>query len=160
MYLNPPSSYSNKASQNRVLSSFSDPAIRPIASAKLTSFFWQISKTFQALNTLYTLNRCGLCLGTNLLSRYDNGRGKEKKLKYFSLRMSSPLSKIWVCVVENLSRFFSLKCLFTMSVGKRVYIVWVKGKKVILKNPPSKESRGYLAGRPYPRNTSEIDNLV
>ena len=81
-------------------------------------------------------------------------------LEYFSLRMSSPLSKIWVCVVENLSRFFSLKYLFTMSVGKRVYIVWVKGKKVTLKNPPSRESRGYLARKPYPRNTREIDNLV
>ena len=32
-------------------------------------------------NTLYTLNKCGLCLGTNLLSRYDNGRGKEKRLE-------------------------------------------------------------------------------
>ena len=34
-------------------------------------------------NTLYTLNRCGLCLGTNLLSRYDNGRGMEKRLQRF-----------------------------------------------------------------------------
>ena len=32
-------------------------------------------------NTLYTLKKCGLCLGTNLLSRYDNGRRKEKMLK-------------------------------------------------------------------------------
>ncbi|KAK4587597.1 hypothetical protein RGQ29_018848 [Quercus rubra] len=32
-------------------------------------------------NTLYNLNRCGLCLDTNLLSRYDNGRGKEKRLQ-------------------------------------------------------------------------------
>ena len=32
-------------------------------------------------NTLYTLKMCGLCLGTNLLSRYDNGRGKEKRLE-------------------------------------------------------------------------------
>ena len=42
----------------------------------------------------------------------------------------------------------------------RVYIVWVKGKKVTLKNPLSRESRGYLAGRPYPLNTREIDSLV
>ena len=34
IYLSPPSSYSNKVSQNCVLSSFSDPAICPIASAK------------------------------------------------------------------------------------------------------------------------------
>ena len=32
-------------------------------------------------NTLYTLKMCELCLGTNLLSMYDNGRRKEKKLQ-------------------------------------------------------------------------------
>ena len=32
-------------------------------------------------NTLCTLKMCGLCLGTNLLSRYDNGRGNEKRLE-------------------------------------------------------------------------------
>ena len=42
----------------------------------------------------------------------------------------------------------------------RVYIVWVKGKKVTLKNPLSRKSREYLAGRPYPRNTREIDSLA
>ena len=31
-------------------------------------------------NTLYTIKMCGVCLGTNLLSMYDNGRGKEKRL--------------------------------------------------------------------------------
>ena len=31
-------------------------------------------------NTLYPLKMCGLCLSTNLFSRYDNGRGKEKRL--------------------------------------------------------------------------------
>ena len=30
-------------------------------------------------NTLYTLNMCGLCLGTNLLLRYNNGRGEGKE---------------------------------------------------------------------------------
>ena len=38
----------------------------------------------------------------------------------------------------------------------RIYIVWVKDKKVKLKNPQSKEFRGYLAIRPYPRDTREI----
>ena len=51
----------------------------------------------------------------------------------FSLRMSSFLSKRWVCVVENLSSVslseWSLMILWVM----RVYIVWVKGKKVTLK---------------------------
>ena len=32
-------------------------------------------------NTLYTLKRYGLCLGTNFLSKYDNGRGNEKRLE-------------------------------------------------------------------------------
>ena len=32
-------------------------------------------------STLYTLKMYELCLGTNLLSRYDNGRGKEKMLE-------------------------------------------------------------------------------
>ena len=41
-----------------------------------------------------------------------------------------------------------------------VYIVWVKGKKVTLKNLLDRESRGYFAGRPYPRNTHEIDSLA
>ena len=38
----------------------------------------------------------------------------------------------------------------------RVYIVWVKGKKVTLKNPPRRKFRGYLARRPYPWDTREI----
>ena len=36
----------------------------------------------------------------------------------------------------------------------------VKGKKVTLKNPPGRESRGYLTGRSYLRNTREIDSLT
>ena len=38
----------------------------------------------------------------------------------------------------------------------RVYIVWIKGKKVTLKNPPGREFREYLAKRPYLRDTYEI----
>ena len=38
----------------------------------------------------------------------------------------------------------------------RVYIVWVKGKKVTFKNPPGREFSGYLVKRPYPRDTHEI----
>ena len=69
-----PSSYSNKVSRNHVLSSFSNLAIRPIVSTKasLASFdkFPQLPK-FQ--NTFYTLKRCGLCLGTNLLFVENSG---------------------------------------------------------------------------------------
>ena len=46
----------------------------------------------------------------------------------------------------------SLKFLWVI----RVYIVWVKGKKVTLKNPPSMEFHRYLARRPYPQDTREI----
>ena len=42
----------------------------------------------------------------------------------------------------------------------RVYIVWVKGMKVSLKNPPGRMFREYLVGKPYPRDTHENDNLA
>ena len=74
--------------------------------------------------------------------------------------MSSSLSKRWVCVVENLCRvFLSEWSLYNLWVMKE-YIVWVKGKKVILKNPLGRKSCGYLARRPYPWNIHEIDNLT
>ena len=78
LYLSPPSSYSNKVSRNRVLSSFPDPA----TSSMLHLPSLASSNASQQLqNTHYTLKMCGLCLGANLLSRYDNGRGKEKRLQ-------------------------------------------------------------------------------
>ena len=42
----------------------------------------------------------------------------------------------------------------------RVYVVWVKGKKVTLKNPSDKIFRNYLAGRPYPQDTRETNSLA
>ena len=42
----------------------------------------------------------------------------------------------------------------------RVYIVWVKSKKVTLKNPLGKMFHKYLARRPYPRNTHETNSLA
>ena len=48
---------------------------------------------------------------------------------------------------------------FTLWV-MRVYIVWMKGTKVTLKNPSGKIFRDYLAGRTYPRDTHENDSLV
>jgi len=37
-------------------------------------------------NTHYTLKVCGSCLGINLLSRYNNGRGEGEEItKEFSL---------------------------------------------------------------------------
>ena len=65
-----------------------------------------------------------------------------------------------VCAIENLYRVFLSKWSHPHLWVMGVYIVWVKGKKVTLKNPLSRESRGYLAGRPYPQNTREIDILA
>ena len=65
-----------------------------------------------------------------------------------------------VCVIENLSRVFLSKwSLFNLWV-MRVYIVWVKGIKVTLKNPLGRMFYDYLAGRPYMRDTRETNNLA
>ena len=60
MHLSPPSSYSNKASWNRVLSSSPDFAIRPITSTKA----WFLPMLSNSTKTsLDTLKGCGKCLG-------------------------------------------------------------------------------------------------
>ena len=41
-----------------------------------------------------------------------------------------------------------------------VYIVWVKGKKVTLKNPLDRMFRDNLVERPYSRDTRETDSLT
>ena len=65
-----------------------------------------------------------------------------------------------VCVIENLSRvFLSEWPLFNLWVI-RVYIVWVKGMKVTLKNPLGRMFCDYLAGRPYMRDIRETNNLA
>ena len=51
-----------------------------------------------------------------------------------------------VCVVENLSRVFLSEWPLLHLWVMRVYIVWVKGKKVTLKNPLDRMFRNYLAG--------------
>ena len=55
-----------------------------------------------------------------------------------------------VCVVENLSKGFLSEWPPLHLWVMRVYIVWVKGKKVTLKNPPGKKFYEYFTGRPYP----------
>ena len=58
------------------------------------------------------------------------GEGKEKRLPRNSLlKMSSSLSKRWVCC-KNFSRVFFLIAYFTILWVMRVYIVWVKGIRV------------------------------
>ena len=65
-----------------------------------------------------------------------------------------------MCVVENLSRVFLSERPFLHLWVMRVYIVWVKGKKVTFKNPPGRMFRNYIMGRPYPRDTRETDSLA
>ena len=55
MHLNPPSSYSNKASRNRVLFSFLDPAICLIASVKPHRLLLANPQNFPSFKTLFTL---------------------------------------------------------------------------------------------------------
>ena len=86
------------------------------------------------------------------------GEGRRRGYNDFLLRMSSSLSKRWVCVVENLSRVFLSKWPPLHLWVMRVYIVWVKGREVTLKNPPSRMFRDGLAGRPYPRDTRKNDS--
>ena len=71
LYLSPPSSYSNKTSQNRILSNSPDPAIHPIASAKswLLPMLPNSSKS-----SLDTLKRCGKCLGYQPLNSMEMER--------------------------------------------------------------------------------------
>ena len=62
------------------------------------------------------------------------GKGRRRCYNDFSLKMSSSLSKRWVsCVVKNLSRVFLSEWSLILLWVMRVYIVWVKSKKVTLK---------------------------
>ena len=72
MHLSPPISYSNKASRNHVLSSFLNPAIRPIAFAKAWLLPMLPSSTEISLDTL---KGCGKCLDYNL-SRIWKWKGR------------------------------------------------------------------------------------
>ena len=70
----PPSSYSNKASRNRVLSSCLDRATRPIAFAKAL-LLPSSTKT-----SLDTLKGCGKCLDYQPLTCMEMERYKLKKI--------------------------------------------------------------------------------
>ena len=71
LYLSPPSSYSNKASRNDVLSSSPDPAICSIASAKAWLLPMLPSST---KSSLVTLKGCGKCLGYQPLNGMEMER--------------------------------------------------------------------------------------
>ena len=65
-----------------------------------------------------------------------------------------------VCVVENLSRAFLFEWPPLHLWVMRVYMIWVKGKKVTLKIPSSRMFCDYLVRRPYTRDTRETDSLA
>ena len=100
LYLSPPSSYSNKASRNRVLSSFLDPAIQPIASAKPHRLLLAIPQSFPNSKTLSTLWKGMGCVWVQISSQdMTMEEGRKKGYNDFSLRMNSFLSKRWVYVL-------------------------------------------------------------
>ena len=76
------------------------------------------------------------------------GEGRRRGYNDFSLRMSSSLCKRRVCVVENLSRVFLSEWLLILLWVIEAYL-WVKGKKVTLKNSPDRTFYEYLARRRY-----------
>ena len=134
MHQNPPSCYSNKTSWNRVLSSFPDPTIRPIASAMPHRLLLENPQSFPSSKTLSTLWKSVCCVWVQIsFQDMTMGEGRGRDYKDFSLRMSSSLFKRWVCVVENLSKVFLSEWIHLHLWIMRLYIVWVKGKKVTLK---------------------------
>ena len=76
LYLSPPSSYSNKVFQNRVLSSSLDPAIHLIASAKSWLLSMLLSSTKSSLDTL---KECGKCLSYQPLNGIEMERWELRK---------------------------------------------------------------------------------
>ena len=65
-----------------------------------------------------------------------------------------------MCVVENLSRVFLSEWPTIHLWVMKVYIVWVKGRKVTLKKPPGRMFHDCLVGRPYLRDTCENDSVA
>ena len=65
-----------------------------------------------------------------------------------------------VYVIKNLFRVFLSKWPLLHLLVMRVYIVWVKGKKVTHKNPPGRMFRNYLVRRPYSQVTRKTDSLA
>ena len=85
--------------------------------------------------------------------------GEERRKGYndFSLKMSSFLSKRWVCCgIENLSRVFLFEWSHLLLWVMRVYLVWMKGKNVTLKILQAE----CFAGWPFSRDNCEIDSLA
>ena len=114
MHLSPPSSYSNKASRNRVLSSSPDPVICPIASAKAWLLPMFLSNTKASLNTL---KGCGKCLGYQPLNGMEMERQELRKIhKQF-------VQKIVGITISN-SQGLQLG-FFLRSTTQHLWVMWV-----------------------------------
>ena len=114
MYLSPLSSYSNKASRNRVLFNSPDPTIRPIASAKAWLLPMLSSSTKTSLNTQ---NGCGKCLS------YQPFKCTEME------RLRKIYNELWVQQSLTLKVYGQEFCLRSTPQHMwvmGVYIVWVQ----------------------------------
>ena len=135
MYSSPSSSYYQRTSRNHIFSNFPNPAIPPITSAKPHWLLLANPQNFSNSKTFSTLWKCVGCVWVQISSQ-GMSMGEERRRCYndFSLKMSSSLSKrMDLCVVENLSMVFLSKWSLILLWEIKVYIVWVKGKKVTLK---------------------------
>ena len=120
MHLSPLSSYSNKASWNRILFSFLDLAICSIASAKA----WLLPMLPNSAKTsLDTQNGCDKCLGYQPLKDLEMERQELRKIT---------IDCVENCGYNNLSllrivaRVFSLKSIPLSMWVMQVYIVCVE----------------------------------
>ena len=126
LYLSPPSSYSNKASQNCVLSSFPDPAIRLIASTKAWLLSMLPSNTKSSLDTL---KGCGKCLGYQPLNGMEIERQEQRKSTSKCVEICGYNCKVefyqpscWLYSVPNLFVFQQLVTLYLC--GNHVRVVY------------------------------------
>ena len=135
MYSSPSSSYYQRTSRNHIFSNFPNPAIPPITSTKPHWLLLANPQNFSNSKTFSTLWKCVGCVWVQISSQgMSMGEGRRRCYNDFSLKMSSSLSKrMDVCVVENLSMVFLSKWSLILLWEIRVYILWVKGKKVTLK---------------------------
>ena len=107
LYLSPPSSYSNKASRNRVLSSFPDPATSSmlhLPSLASSNASQQLQK-----HLLHSENGWIVCWVQISSQCMIMGERRRRGYNEFSLKMSSSLFKRRVCVLQKTYLgFFSL----------------------------------------------------
>ena len=106
LYLSPPSSYSNKASRNRVLSSFPDPATSSmlhLPSLASSNASQQLQK-----HLLHSENGWIVCWVQISSQCMIMEEGRRRGYNEFLLMMSSSLSKKWVCVLQKSIQGFSL----------------------------------------------------